>query len=115
MLNTKLILSGRIKRNNYFGPVVWPGTDYRYVELIDIPSHISIQVGDTVVTSGFSTIFPEGVPIGLVKNHSIDKGSNFHRITLELTTDFKSLSFVNIVNNLLKTEQETLEKSVEND
>ena len=73
LINTNLRVSAKIKKNGYYGSLQWDGDDYRYSYLNDIPFHVNAEVGDTIVTSGFSTIFPEGKLIGFVE--SVNKES----------------------------------------
>lgn len=67
LINTNLRISAKIK-NGYYGSLQWDGDDYRYSYLNDIPFHVDTEVGDTIVTSGFSSIFPEGEMIGFVES-----------------------------------------------
>lgn len=112
VLNRKLGISAKIKKNNYFGSISWDGMDYRYVKLKEIPNHVDITVGDTVITSGFSAMFPEGIPIGVIKEFSQEAGSNFYDISLMLNINFKSVSSVYVVQNLLKEERDLLQESI---
>jgi len=114
LLNTDLKISGKFKKNNYYGSLFWDGRDYRKVLFREIPYHVDISLGDTVITSGFSTIFPEGILIGTVCDYEV-KGGNFYEITVELTTDFKNLDYVSVVSNLQRQEQLELEQSFDND
>jgi rod shape-determining protein MreC len=110
MLNLDFRLSARIKSNGYFGSLSWDGRDYRHAVLSEIPQHVTFGVGDTVETTGFSAIFPEGVLIGTVSD--LEKsGGDFYRIKVALITDFKKLHFVNVIGNLRKKEQLELEKT----
>ena len=61
LLNLDFKLSARIKSNGYFGSLSWDGRDYRYAVLSEIPQHVIVNVGDTIETTGYSAIFPEGV------------------------------------------------------
>lgn len=117
LLHQKISISGKIKKSNYFGSVMWDSdqNNHRTALLKEIPSHVQLQKGDTIITSGFSTIFPEGVPIGIVKDFDLPKGSNFYEITIELTTDFKQVSHVYIVKSLTKEEQQSLEAKNQED
>lgn len=114
LLNTDLKISGKFKKNNYYGSLFWDGRDYRKVLFREIPYHVDISLGDTIITSGFSTIFPEGILIGTVCDYEV-KGGNFYEITVELTTDFKNLDYVSVVSNLQRQEQLELEQSFDND
>jgi rod shape-determining protein MreC len=105
--NTKI--SARFKNNHYFGSVVWDGTDGREATLLDIAKHVKFNVGDTLVTTVYSSIFPEGVIVGVVNGSDIKQGDNFYRIKLTLSANFANLSHVYIVDNLLKKEQLDLE------
>lgn len=108
LINTNLRVSAKIKKNGYYGSLQWDGDDYRYSYLNDIPFHVNIEQGDTIVTSGFSTIFPEGELIGYVE--SVNKETaNFLTIKIKLATDFKKISDVYIISNTRREEQQNLE------
>jgi rod shape-determining protein MreC len=109
LLNLDFKLSTRIKSNGYYGSLSWDGRDYRYAILSEIPQHVYINVGDTVETTGYSAIFPEGVMVGTVSNFE-KMGGDFYKITISLITDFRKLRFVDIIGNMKKTEQLELEK-----
>jgi rod shape-determining protein MreC len=109
LLNPDFKLSTRIKSNGYFGSLSWDGRDYRYAILSDIPQHVLVNVGDTIETTGYSAIFPEGVIIGTVSDYE-KFGGDFYKITVLLMTDFKKLHFVDVIGNMKKTEQLELEK-----
>ncbi|MCJ7819839.1 MAG: rod shape-determining protein MreC [Bacteroidales bacterium] len=108
LLNLDFRLSARIKSNGYFGSLTWEGRDYRHVILSEIPQHVVVNKGDTIETTGYSAVFPEGIMIGTVSDIS-RSGSDFYKITISLVADFKKLHFVNIVGNMKKTEQLELE------
>lgn len=110
VLNRKIGISAKIKKNGYFGSARWDGEDYNKIKLKEIPNHVHLEPGDTVVTSGFSTIFPEGIPIGVISDFKQESGTNFYDITLRLTTNFKNISHVYVVGDLLKTERKELEE-----
>jgi rod shape-determining protein MreC len=114
LLNRNLKVSAKIKKSNYFGSFEWSGTNYQKGYLKDIPLHVKLSEGDTIVTSGYSTIFPEGILIGFVSKVE-NKGGNFYDITLKISNDFKNLTYVYVVNNLRKTEQQSLESLIKHD
>lgn len=111
LLHQKNSISGKIKTSVYYGSVVWDAdkNNYNTAFLNEIPNHVKLTVGDTIVTSGFSSIFPEGILLGTIKNFELEKGANFYSIEINLAVDFKKLSHVYIVKSLLKEEQTTLE------
>lgn len=114
LLNRDFRLSAKIKKNNYFGSLTWEGISPHTALLSEIPYHVNVQRGDTIVTSGYSTIFPEGLLVGTVSAFEV-KESNFFRIDVELSEDFNQLTHVYIINNLLIEEQSTLEEQFSDD
>ncbi len=113
VLHEKNTVSAKIKNTGYFGPLVWELGNYREAQLKDIPNHVKLNVGDTIVTSGYSAIYPEGVLVGTIKEFDLPKGGNFYNITVEFSVDYKKLSHVYIVKNKQKEEQKQLEKITE--
>ena len=83
--------------------------------LNDIEKHVKVNKGDTIITTSFSSIFPEGVLIGVVDKVNPSSNSTFQDISIKLSTPFGSLSYVYIVSNLLKGEQQALEEPLKND
>jgi len=114
MLNSRWKISAKIKRNDYFGSLSWDGKDYRRVQLNEIPYHVPVQNGDTVVTTGYSSSFPEGLTIGTISDFSIGTGSNFYKIEVMLAADFKNLVIVGLVENKQLNEIKQLESISKN-
>lgn len=108
LINTQSIISAKIKNNNYYGPLQWDGDDYRYSYLNDIPYHVEVHAGDTIVTSNYSSIFPEGIPIGVVEEVS-QANANFLKIKVRLAVDFRRLTYVYVIQNKTRSEQQQLE------
>ena len=111
MLNRRLSVPAKITKNNYFGSLVWDGEHYNTADLREIPFHIIVNVGDTVVTSGYSNVFPEGIMIGIIKKFDVESGTNFYNIKVELSTNFKTLKYVEVVQNTKRAELINLEKN----
>lgn len=109
LLNPRWNISARLLRNSYFGSLSWDGADYRYARLTEIPFHVDLLVGDSITTSGFSTIFPEGIMLGFVDDFSREGGDNFYSIKVRLSVDFKSLVWVDVVDNLDRDEIKLIE------
>ncbi|MDR1755884.1 MAG: rod shape-determining protein MreC [Culturomica sp.] len=108
LINTNLRVSAKIRKNGYYGSLQWDGKDYRYSYLNDIPFHVNVEQGDTIVTSGFTSIFPEGEVIGFVE--TVDRETaNFLTIKVALATDFRKLSDVYIIGHRRKEEKRELE------
>ncbi len=115
VLHSKSKISAKIKKNNYIGTLVWEGGNYRIATLKDIPSHVKISFGDTIVTSGYSLIFPGGISIGTIYYYDVNKGNNFYDIKVKLSTDFNKISYVYVIKSLLKDELEALQNKSQND
>lgn len=109
LININLRISAKIKKNNYYGSLQWDGQDYKFSYLKDIPFHVNVEQGDTIITSGFSSIFPEGEVVGFVEE--VNKATaNFLLIKVRLATDFKNVSDVYIIENRNREEQIELEQ-----
>ena len=108
LINVDSRISAKIKKNNYYGSLQWDGNVYAYSYLNDIPYHVEVNAGDTIVTSGLSKIFPEGIVVGYVE--SVDKETaNFLKIKVKLAVDFKRINHVYVILNNKKNEQTSLE------
>jgi rod shape-determining protein MreC len=112
VLNLDFRLSCRIKTSGYFGSLTWDGRDIRYAQLNEIPQHVEINLGDTIETTNYSAIFPQGIMVGVISDFK-KSGGDFYKITIALATDYRKLNFVTIIGNLKRTEQITLEKQVQ--
>ncbi|MBX2964588.1 MAG: rod shape-determining protein MreC [Cyclobacteriaceae bacterium] len=112
LLNTDLRVSGLLKRTGHFGTIQWDGLDPQTTELNFIPRHVNPQVGDTVITSGYSGIFPEGILIGTISEVELGKEAPFFELKVKLAQDFHKLSFVTIVKSNLLHELDSLEQHI---
>lgn len=99
IINTHTNVSCRFAKNDYIATLQWDGDDYRFASLIDVASHLVVNKGDTIVTSGLSPIFPEGIPVGIVENSTLEEGASYHTIRVRLSTNFKRLKYVEVVCN----------------
>jgi len=109
LLHNDLRISGKIKKNSYAGNLKWSGKDPEIIALIDIPKHIHLESGDTIVTSGYGSFFPEGHLVGTVDDFRILEGTNFYEIDVKLATDYRNLSSVYVIKDSHKTERIELE------
>lgn len=109
--NTRIPVN--IKKFGENAILTWNGNDEWHASMERIPSHLQLSKGDTVVTSSYSSIFPEGIKVGTIENFEKIAGNTFYNVTIKLSTDFSRLSYVNVVNNLMKDEQTTLEKTTQ--
>lgn len=112
VINPKLQINSKFKSNNYSGPIVWEGKDYRFTKLNDIARHVKFALGDTLITSGYTYSFPEGILIGTVDDFVINESDAYYDIKIRLAVNFRTLSHVQVINYLNYEEQRQLEKSV---
>ena len=110
VLNPKLRLSCKVKGSDYFGSLVWDAVSPRYAVLEEMPRHVEFAPGDTIVTSGYSSVFPEGIMVGIISDYKKQRDDNFYTLRVELSSDFSGLGYVRIISNRQKEEQDKLEK-----
>lgn len=115
LLNDNLRLSCKIRKSNTIGSLVWDGKDYQKALLEEIPRHATFARGDTVITSGYSTSFPEGIPVGVVIGEMKGYDDNFHTLQVKLFTDFSKLSTVRVVVDNLTDELKALDEATAKD
>lgn len=109
LLHSQSRISCEVQGGYSFGNLVWPGFDPQEAKLTGVPRHTSISIGDTVVTSGYSAIFPPGIPVGEISDFKVARGSNEYDINLRLFTDLATISHVYVVDNSLRQEQLDIE------
>jgi len=112
LINLSLKISAKIKKNDYYGTLQWGAKNYRYSNLEDIPFHVDVNKGDTIVTSGFSSIFPKGELIGFVEKVE-HKTANFLKIKVRLANDFKKGGSLYVIENLNSDEINKIKKNNE--
>ena len=116
VLHSKVTVPASIKKYGETGLLIWGETnDYRFGEMKNIPSHLKLLKGDTILTSSYSSIFPAGILVGTIEQVTQITGNTFNNLKIRLSVDFGKISYVYIVNNVLKEEQENLEKATQND
>ncbi|MEG1378675.1 MAG: rod shape-determining protein MreC [Bacteroidales bacterium] len=110
LLNTKLRLSAKVKGSDYFGSLVWNTESAEYALLEELPRHVEFKEGDTIVTSGYSAAFPEGLPVGVIAGYSRQRNDNFYALKIRLSADFHRLNDVRVIINNEQQEQLGLEE-----
>ena len=108
ILNETQRFSVKIKGTPFIGSLAWRGEDPTIGYVEEIPRHAKFNVGDTIVTSGYSTTFPEGVPVGVVLNRVRTQDDSFFTFKIKLSPDFKALSSVRVINDIYKNEIDSL-------
>lgn len=109
LLNPHFRLSCKLKRSDSFGSLVWDGRDPEVALLEELPRHTVYSPGDTVVTSGYSAVFPPGLPVGIVLDDDYNDHENFFTLKVKLLSDFTSLNNVQIVVSDISEELKSLE------
>ncbi|WP_321371310.1 rod shape-determining protein MreC [uncultured Draconibacterium sp.] len=112
LLNPRWSISAKLKNSGYYGSLHWNGENYRQADLQEIPIHVNLAIGDTIVTSGYSSIFPEGLLIGTIFSFDQPQGENYYNITVQLAVDFKTIRHVHVIENITKQELTDLEEKV---
>ncbi len=107
--------SARIKKNNQLVNVVWKEIDYQHGKIEDIPTHLQLFSGDTIITSGNSLIFPEGILIGTVTEYYTEIGKSLNSASIRFASDFNALYHVYIIKNLNREELFNLKMEVEDE
>ncbi|KJD37144.1 rod shape-determining protein MreC [Tamlana sedimentorum] len=109
VLNTTSRISAKLKKSNHYGSLTWNGDSYQLVQLTDIPKVAKVNVGDTIITSGRSSIFPKNIGIGVIKTFQLDAAENYYEIDVQLFNDMTNLEHVYIIENVDKQEIINLE------
>lgn len=109
--NHDMSISARIGREGSVGPLTWNGRSSSGAILSEIPHHMEFEVGDTVYTSGYSSIFPPDIPLGVIGKSKIVNGATYE-IDVTLFEDYGALRYVMIVGHLGKEEIKKLEEGL---
>ncbi len=109
LLHKNYQLSAMLKKGGAFGTITWDGGDFRFALLKQIPMSETVKVGDTIVSSGYSTLYPKGITVGTVETVEPVPTQYFYKIKVRLATNFKNLGFVYVVSDLMKKEKTELQ------
>ena len=111
LLNPHMRLSCKLKNNNFYGSLVWDGKSPRMAVLEELPKHVQYLKGDTIVTSGYSAVFPEGIIVGTIEGLARDLSDSFVSLRIRLTTNFSQLSSVRVITNSMKEQIDALRRA----
>ena len=109
IISQGISVSAKIKNSEIYGPVIWSGNSRDEGILTEIPHHLQVNIGDTVVTSGLSSVFPSNIPIGIIKSTSMSK-AGFQDVKIEYTENYKKVMLVTITGGKLFDEIEELQE-----
>ena len=113
ILHGKSKTSVVLQHSHYFGSLEWNGGNYQNAVVNDIPSHVQLNIGDTIISSGYSSIYPADIPIGTISRINTKSNKNFHQIDIQFLEDFKQLKYVYITEGALSIEVQELENNNE--
>lgn len=108
LLNETQHFSVKLKDTSFVGSLNWKGKDASIAYVEEIPRHVEYHIGDTIVTSGYSTTFPEGIPVGTVLNRVRSHDDSFFTFKIKLMPDFRALSTVRVIKDIYKEEIDSL-------
>lgn len=108
-------ISAMIQRNGYHGSLVWKDMNPQKMTLDAIPKHADVEVNDTIMTSGYSSIFPKGIMIGVVDTFWFEAGSNFYTIDVKLSADMNKVKSTYVIKDYFREEKKELEKKTINE
>ncbi|MBL7788628.1 MAG: rod shape-determining protein MreC [Chitinophagales bacterium] len=112
ILNKDANVSVRNRSTKNVGQLRWKGGDIKTALLEEIPKHIKLKKGEIIETSGYSSYYPEGIPVGTVEKYSEDSKSNFANIQVKLYSDFSKLKYVYLIENIERPEIRSLEDTI---
>lgn len=115
LLNPNFRFSCKLRGSEPFGSLVWDGQDPQYALLEELPKHTQFHKGDTIVTTGYSTVFPAGIPVGVIEGRAHGEDDNFFTLRIRLLTDFTALSTVKVITNTDLEEIKSIETDTETD
>ncbi|MBK9733774.1 MAG: rod shape-determining protein MreC [Saprospiraceae bacterium] len=110
LLNSQTRISCAIKNRKGHGSLVWRDIDPLRMSMESVPKHEKILVGDTVITSGYSTMFPRGILVGRIEKLKTIPGSNNYDITIRLFNDLTNVKYAYVIQNRFGEEQLKLER-----
>ena len=113
LLHTKSKISAKLQRTQFPGTLVWKGFHPEQLHLEDVQKYSDVKAHDTIVTSGYSLVFPEGLPIGRVEAFEIPQGAFTYSIQVSLFQNLNTIEQVYVIGHNYKNEKDQLEKQAE--
>jgi rod shape-determining protein MreC len=114
ILNENSKINVRLVNSLHFGTLQWDGKNYNILQLVDLPIQANIQKGDSLITGGKSIIFPEGIPVGIVEDFSVENNS-YRFINVKLFNDMSAIGPINVITSLYKDEIKKIQESTTNE
>ena len=115
ILHREVKVSAAIKSKGYFGSMQWLSNNPTLLDLVDISRHANVTIGDTIVTSGYSTKFPPDITLGVIDTFWLEEGNDSYSIKVKLNNDISNLQNVYVVDNILSREQLEIEEATKDE
>lgn len=113
IIHTRSRVSCMFSHNGYVGTLVWPGDNDHYAMLEDVALHVEVAPGDTLLTSGMTTAFPRGIPVGIVDKCYVKDGDSYYTIRVRLAADFRRVNYVQVIDNRSEAELKQLKNGLD--
>ncbi len=97
IINSESKISCRLDSSKALGSLVWKGFSPSYAQLEEVSRHVVVRKGEKIYTSGFSYIFPDGVPVGVIEDVELKDSDSFYHIKVRLNTSFYTITYVDVV------------------
>ena len=103
------------KRTQVTGVLTWQGGSYLEGQVVDFPSSIPLQKGDTIVTSSFSSNIPEGIEVGYIKDFVLDAATGFYIIDIIFAANYNNIENVYVIKNFFQAEERKIMEGIKNE
>ena len=113
ILHTESMIPASIKGEVNICTVQWDGTDPYLVDLLYVPRHYALEVGDEILTSGYSGIFPNNILIGSIHSINLPEEAQFYSIKVKLANDLHKIVYVEVVENMLLPELDSIQTLIQ--
>ena len=113
ILNTKSRINAQLKASNHIGSLIWNTKSPEFVQLVDISKFAPIKAGDSIITGGQSTIFPKGIPIGIIDSFALDISGDTYTINVKLFNDMTNIGYVYVITNIDRDEIKSLQPTLD--
>ena len=108
IINVKSHISCRFVKNDYFTSLAWLGNDIHHVLVTDVATHVNVMEGDTLVTSGLTSVFPANLPVAVVDQVSVKEGDSYYVVRARILTDYRRLNYIQLIRNNAHQELDSL-------
>jgi len=113
ILHSDFLVSSKVNGKVNLCSTQWDGLDPGYAKLLYVPRHINLQIGDTISTSGFNSIFPSDILIGTISKINLTAEAPFYDVELKLSSDFSTVVYVQVILSSLRNEKDSIESTIE--